>query len=133
MYSCSTCEVQHLFLQKIGAGFAENLLRRSFSGDEPLTMNNKLLSMNYKPIRVTSDERPATKIVCRLCQSVPNKSVSIRVYFTQNKPNFLINRPFVSTCKSKGYENEHRFLAQKSQTQFQKRQNEHKYLFCNDL
>jgi len=42
----------------------------------------------------------------------------------QNKPNFPKNQVIVSSCKSKCYENEHRFLAQKSQSQFPKQQNE---------
>jgi len=53
--------------------------------------------------------------------------------FMQNKPNFLKNRPNVTSCKSKGYENEHRFLAQKSQSQFPKRQNERNISPYNEL
>ncbi len=51
----------------------------------------------------------------------------------QNKPNFPKNRMIVSFCKSKCYGNEHRFLAQKSQSQFSKRKNERKLLFNNEL
>jgi len=38
--------------------------------------------------------------------------------FMQNKPNFLKNRVNVSYGNTEGYENEHRFLAQNSQSQF---------------
>ncbi len=51
----------------------------------------------------------------------------------QNKPNFHQNRAFVSYAKTKGYENEPPFLAQKSQSQFSKRKNERKLLFYNEL
>ncbi len=51
----------------------------------------------------------------------------------QNKPNFLQNRANVSYAKSNGYKNAHRFLAQKSQTQFPKRRNEPKSLYINEL
>jgi len=48
----------------------------------------------------------------------------------QNKPNFLKNQANVSSGKTKGYENEHRFLAQKSQSQFR---NERKFCYQNEL
>jgi len=44
----------------------------------------------------------------------------------QNKPNFLENRVIVSYGNTNSYENEPPFLAQKSQSQFPKRKNEHK-------
>ncbi len=43
------------------------------------------------------------------------------------------NRVNVSPCKSNGSENEYRFLAQKSQSQFPKRRNEPKSFYINDL
>jgi len=51
----------------------------------------------------------------------------------QNKANFLRNRVNVSYGNTDGYENEHRFLAQKSQTQFQNRQNEPNSLYNHAL
>ena len=53
--------------------------------------------------------------------------------FMQNKPNFPENPPFVTSCKSRASEYAPRFLAQKSQTQCQKRQNEHKLLLYKGL
>jgi len=51
----------------------------------------------------------------------------------QNKANFMKNPPFVSYEKSNGYENAPPFLAQKSQSQFPKCQNEHNLLLYNEL
>jgi len=71
--------------------------------------------------RATNDENVPTNFFYNCRESSTN-----RPFFMQNKPNYLQNRPNVSSYKSKGYENEHRFLAQKSQSQFSKRRNEPK-------
>jgi hypothetical protein len=82
-----------------------------------------LRTMNYKPInqceiRFTLHEiRKSSKFV---------ESIRQFELFLQNKPNFARRRRISSSCKTSSYKNEPPFLARKSQSQFSKRQNEHK-------
>jgi len=100
----------------------KSLGRRRYAGSISVfsVVNNSCLSVFVAKIRLN------------LCN--PRfKMFNQKRVIMQNKPNFTKNEASVSYDISNGYENAPRFLAQKSQTQFQKRQNEPNSLYINAL